>query len=139
MVNEQMLQGRWNEIKGKIKEHWGLLTDDDLQSFQGNLDQLVGTIQRKTGETRDTIEQYLNQVTSEGPSVMGRASETARQYAEQATSTIQDASHQAMEGMRQGYAQAGRMVQQNPGQSVAIAAGVGLFVGVLLGLMMRPR
>jgi uncharacterized protein YjbJ (UPF0337 family) len=139
MVNEQMLQGRWNEIKGKIKEHWGLLTDDDLQAFQGNLDQLVGTIQRKTGETRETIEEYLNQVTSEGPSVMGRAGETARQYAEQATSTIQDASRQAMEGMRQGYSQAGRMVQQNPGQSVAIAAGAGLFVGVLLGLMMRPR
>ena len=139
MVNQQMLQGRWNEIKGQLKERWGTLTDDDLQSFQGNLDQLVGTIQRKTGETRDSIEQYLDQVASQGSSAMGRAGETARQYAQQAGSSIQQASRQAMEGMRQGYTQASHMVQDKPGQSLMVALGAGLFVGVLLGLAMRSR
>jgi len=50
MINEQVLQGNWNEIKGKIRSKWGQLTNDDLQSFDGNVDRLVGLIQRKTGE-----------------------------------------------------------------------------------------
>ena len=52
MVNEQVLSGKWNEISGKIREKWGQLTDDDMQTFHGNATQLVGLIQRKTGEAR---------------------------------------------------------------------------------------
>lgn len=41
MVNQQVLAGHWNELRGKLKEKWGKLTDDDLLSFNGNVDQLV--------------------------------------------------------------------------------------------------
>ena len=51
MVNQQVLAGHWNEVRGKLKEKWGKLTDDDLRHFNGNVDQLVGRIQQKTGET----------------------------------------------------------------------------------------
>lgn len=139
MVNQQMLLGRWNEIKGQLKERWGMLTEDDLESFQGNLDELVGTIQRKTGETRDSIEQYLDQVTSQSSAAMHGASDVAREYAQRAGSSIQQASRQAMESMRQGYSQASHMMQDKPGQSLMVAVGAGLFVGVLLGLVMRSR
>ena len=47
MVNQQTLQGNWNEIKGKLRSKWGQLTNDDLQSVHGNVDQLIGLIQRK--------------------------------------------------------------------------------------------
>ncbi len=139
MINQQMLEGHWTEIKGKLKERWGALTDDDLQAFQGSIDQLVGTIQSKTGETRDNIEEFLHQATSQMGSTMERARESARQYAQQASSTIQQASRQAIEGMRHGYSQASHMVQDKPGQSLAVALGAGLFIGVLLGLVLRPR
>ena len=49
MVNQQALEGNWNVIKGKIRTHWGQLTDDDLPQFHGEVDKLVGTIQRKNG------------------------------------------------------------------------------------------
>ena len=52
MVNQQTLQGNWNELKGKLREKWGQLTNEDLQVAQGNVDQLIGLIQRKTGEAR---------------------------------------------------------------------------------------
>jgi len=52
-VNQQTLEGNWNEIKGKLHERWGQLTQDDLQRARGDVDQLVGLIQRKTGEARN--------------------------------------------------------------------------------------
>ena len=51
MINQQTLEGHWNEIKGALKEHWVELTNDDVRRFNGDVDQLVGTIQRRTGET----------------------------------------------------------------------------------------
>jgi uncharacterized protein YjbJ (UPF0337 family) len=55
VLNQQVLQGNWNEIRGKLREKWGELTNDDVQSFNGNVDQLIGSIQRKTGESRESI------------------------------------------------------------------------------------
>ncbi len=54
------IRGNWNEVKGKVKEHWGNLTDDDLQYQEGKDDQLVGRIQEKTGESRERIVDYIN-------------------------------------------------------------------------------
>ena len=61
MINQQTLQGNWNEIKGKLRSKWGSLTDDDVKVFNGNVEQLVGTIQRKTGATSESIEQFFEQ------------------------------------------------------------------------------
>jgi uncharacterized protein YjbJ (UPF0337 family) len=65
MVNQSVLQGNWKQIRGKLKEKWGNLADDDVASFDGNVDQLVGKIQQKTGETRMQVEQFLEQVSEE--------------------------------------------------------------------------
>ena len=58
-MNQQILVGNWNEIKGKLREKWGQLTDDDFQQIRGDAEQLIGVIQRKTGEAREAIEEYL--------------------------------------------------------------------------------
>lgn len=55
--------GRWNQIKGKIKQQWGKLTDDEISQSQGNLDMLVGKIQEKYGGTREEIRQQLDRLT----------------------------------------------------------------------------
>ena len=67
MVNTQAIQGSWNRLSGQLKEKWGNLTDDDLQIQGGNVDQVVGKIQQKTGETREAIEEYLNNLTFAEP------------------------------------------------------------------------
>ena len=48
------IKGDWNITKGKLKQKWAKLTDDDLQFTEGKQDELVGRIQKFTGETRET-------------------------------------------------------------------------------------
>ena len=73
MVNTQELQGSVNRLKGQVKEKWGNLTDDDLQMQGANLDQVVGRIQQKTGETREAVEEFLDKLTSHGASAVSQA------------------------------------------------------------------
>jgi len=150
MVNQQTLQGNWNEIKGKLRSKWGQLTNDDLQSAHGNIDQLVGLIQRKTGEARSSVEKFLEDATSGGSSAFSEAADTAREYAHQAMETVQQRSKQAAESFRDGYDQAGdalrqryeeaeEMIKERPAESAAVCFGVGTLVGVVLGLALRSR
>lgn len=52
-------QGRWNEIKGKVKQAYGDLTDDDLKHEEGKDDELLGRIQAKTGKGRDELVKWI--------------------------------------------------------------------------------
>ena len=150
MVNQQTLQGNWNEIKGKLRNKWGQLTNDDLQQARGSIDQLVGLIQRKTGEARTSVEKFLEDATSGGASALSSAAETAKEYAQQAMETVQDRSKQAADSVRKGYDQATEsmkhgyeeaeaMIKERPAESAAVCFGVGMLVGVLLGLTLRSR
>lgn len=139
MVNEQVLRGNWNEIKGKLNKRWGQLSGDELQGALGNVDQLVGLIQRKTGEARGEVERYLEELTSQGSSAAAQATESVRQYAHQTAESIQESTHQAAEHVRQGYAEAERIVRERPFESLAVCFGVGLISGVVIGLFMRSR
>ena len=53
------LKGSWNETKGKIKQAYGDLTDDDLQYEEGKDDELVGRLQTKLGKTKDEIVKWI--------------------------------------------------------------------------------
>lgn len=59
-MSDLKLKGSWNELKGKVKQKWGELTDDDLTYAEGKEDELVGKLQKKTGQTRDEVVNYLN-------------------------------------------------------------------------------
>lgn len=54
------LRGAWNEVKGKVKQSYADLTDDDLLYEEGKEDELVGRLQTKTGKTRDEVVNWLN-------------------------------------------------------------------------------
>ena len=149
-MNQQTLEGNWNEIKGKLHERWGQLTSDDLQKARGNVDQLVGMIQRKTGEARERVEQYLAELTAGGAGGVSKVAETvrnyansaaesARGYASTATETAEEARARAAEMLRGGYVQTERMIQQRPIESLAVGFGAGLITGVVLGLVLRSR
>jgi uncharacterized protein YjbJ (UPF0337 family) len=60
-MNWDRIEGRWQETKGKIREQWGKLTDDDLDIIAGKRDQLVGILQRRYGETRDEMERQVRE------------------------------------------------------------------------------
>lgn len=54
------IKGGWNELKGKIKEAYGDLTDDDLVREEGKDDELLGKLQKKTGKGRDELVKWIN-------------------------------------------------------------------------------
>lgn len=53
------IKGQWNIIKGKIKQHWGNLTDDDLEYSEGKMDETIGRIQKRTGKSRKEIQEAI--------------------------------------------------------------------------------
>ena len=55
-----LVKGNWNIVKGNLKQKWADLTDDDLTYEEGKEDEMLGRIQKKTGETKDTVNSYIN-------------------------------------------------------------------------------
>ncbi len=59
-MNEDILQGKWTQLKGKVKEQWGELTDDEIDQLDGKKDQLVGRVQERYGIARDQAERDVD-------------------------------------------------------------------------------
>lgn len=58
-MNTTKLKGNWNVAKGKLKQKYGNLTDNDLTFLEGREDEMLGRIQQKTGASRDELDRYL--------------------------------------------------------------------------------
>ena len=58
--SEMKWEGRWDQLKGKARQAWGNLTDDDLDVAEGNYEELVGRIKEKTGESAEEIKARLD-------------------------------------------------------------------------------
>mgnify|MGYP000636463840 CR=1 FL=1 len=54
------VKGNWNIIKGKLKEEYAELTDDDLLYQEGQEDELLGRIQKKTGKTKEEVKSWID-------------------------------------------------------------------------------
>lgn len=60
-MNRDILEGKWKQLRGKVREEWGELTDDELDQINGQRDQLIGKIQEKYGYTRDEAERQVDE------------------------------------------------------------------------------
>ena len=56
-MNEDILKGKWKEIKGEVKQKWGKLTDDDLTQIEGKEEQLLGLLQQRYGYAKEKAEE----------------------------------------------------------------------------------
>ena len=63
-MNKLEIKGDWNITKGKLKQKWAKLTDDDLQFVEGKQEELLGRIQKRTGETREAVEKTIKDTCS---------------------------------------------------------------------------
>ncbi len=131
-INAQELQGQWNQLQGKVKEKWGTLTDDDLNISSGNIDQLVGKIQQRTGEGREAVENFLSSLTSGGSSTLAGAAGAVSNLAQQAGDRFRDRYGNLSDSAQD-------LVRHNPSQSVVAAFGVGIVAGLIVGLSFRSR
>lgn len=60
-MNSDTLKGQWKQLKGKAKERWGKLTDDELDVIEGNTEQLTGKVQEHYGRTREQAEKEVKE------------------------------------------------------------------------------
>ncbi|HWI83421.1 CsbD family protein [Ramlibacter sp.] len=68
-MNQDRVDGNWKQVKGKLKEQWGKLTDDDLDVIAGRRDQLLGRIQERHGLARDEAQRQLETFSRQNPEI----------------------------------------------------------------------
>lgn len=153
MPNEQVIQGHWTELRGRMKQRWGSLTDDDLALAEGRIETLVGMIQKRTGQSRESIEGAIDKMAAEYESHAEKARRKAssavdqtREYADHAAQRARqqvDDLHRNYDEMsqkaRDQVHQAEDCIRKNPLESVLVSFGAGLVAGLLVGLCCRPN
>ena len=71
-MNKDIFEGKWKEMRGQIKEWWGMLTDDDLEQAAGNAEQIIGLLQQKYGYTRKAAEEEFNRRVNEAKDALDK-------------------------------------------------------------------
>ncbi|HET9377046.1 MAG TPA: CsbD family protein [Chthoniobacterales bacterium] len=61
-MNKLQIKGTWNELKGKLKQQYGNLTDDDLVFSEGKEDELLGRLQKKLGKSKDEVRHIIEKL-----------------------------------------------------------------------------
>lgn len=61
-MNSDQMKGNWKQVKGKVQEKWGELTDDELDQIAGDREQLIGKIQEKYGVAREDAEKKVDEL-----------------------------------------------------------------------------
>lgn len=59
-ATQDKIKGNWNQLKGKLKQQYGELTDDDLKYTEGKEDELLGRIQEKSGKSKDEVKKFID-------------------------------------------------------------------------------
>jgi uncharacterized protein YjbJ (UPF0337 family) len=61
-MTELNLKGNWNELKGKLKQQYGQLTDDDLTFAEGKEEEMLGRLQQRLGQTKEEVRDMLGKL-----------------------------------------------------------------------------
>ncbi len=131
-INQEVIEGGWTQVKGRIRQRWGELSDQELEEARGNVEQLVGLIEQRTGQAREEVESYLEDATADSASTMHKAADAVKSQAGQAAESASDAA-------RAGYIQTQRLIRDRPMESLTVCFGVGLITGVVVGLLLRSK
>ncbi len=135
MTTKQEAAGHWKTIVGAVKEKYGQITDNELTQLNGNVDQLIGLVQRKSGQAREQIEAFVHECGESCESMMGKASE----YASAAGDTLRGGYDTVAKQTKASYDASMKTVARHPLESVGTAFGVGLVTGLLIGLSLGAQ
>ena len=134
------VEGDWKRIKGKVKEQWGLLTDDDLTAIGGRKDQLEGKIQERYGYGKDQVRKEIDSwfrtalVANDNAEELAEQIEAIRADIQSLTSTVSRVANkqlgQAQDKAVEAMSNAEDAIRENPVSAVAIAAGLGFLFGI---------
>ena len=139
MATKEEAQGTWNQLAGAVKSKYSQITGDDLAGVNGNIQQLAGVIQKKTGKAREEIDEYLRTLSQSTATAVGRISEATIDMASKASDSLRDGYDYAKEASRDGLKVATETVQHRPGESMLLAMGIGVVAGLIIGTSICSR
>lgn len=133
MAIKDEVHGTWNHLVGAVKSKYSQITGDDVAGVNGNIHQLAGVIQKKTGKAREEIDEYLRSFSDSASTTVGRISEAAGDMASKASEAMHDGYDYARDASRSGLKAATETVQYRPGESMMLALGIGVVAGLFIG------
>lgn len=142
-MNQFTFDARWHEIKGKLKQRFGQLTDDDLAFIDGKGEELLGRLQEKLGMSADDLRHVLNELYAEAATGLDSAKQKAAEIADdlrhKASAAAEDVKAQAQAAYSQAKVRARTLweegedyVRANPRDSLLTALAAGFVTGLLL-------
>jgi uncharacterized protein YjbJ (UPF0337 family) len=135
MATKQEAAGQWKTLVGAVKEKYGQITDNELSQVKGNVDQLIGLVQRKTGQTREQVEAFVRECGEKCETVAGKVSE----FAATAGETLRDGYDSVAQHTKAGYEASVKTLSRHPLESVGTAFGIGIFAGLLIGMSLGAQ
>lgn len=139
MVTKEEAQGTWNQLASAVKSKYSQITGDDLAGVNGNIQQLAGVIQKKTGKAKEEVDEFLRSVSDSTATTVGRISEVATDMATKASETLREGYDYAKEASQDGFKVATKAVQNRPGESILLAMGIGVVAGLIIGTTMCSK
>jgi uncharacterized protein YjbJ (UPF0337 family) len=139
MVSQEKMSGNWNTVVGKVKEKFGQITHDDLTRVQGNMDQLVGLIERKAGQTREQAEAFLSTCYDKAEDTYKTVADKGQQIYNQAAGMFDEGLKQVGQKAGEGLEYAKETVTRRPTESIAVVAGLGVLAGIVIGISMCSK
>ncbi len=139
MVTKEEIQGNWNSFLGGVQKKYSEITGDDLASVKGNIQQMAGIIQRKTGQAREEIEKYLQSLTADASGALNHVSEMASSVANKANEGLREGYNYVADKSQEGYESARETVREKPVETLAIAFGIGVVAGLVAGASIFSR
>jgi len=158
---EYAVREHWDQLQDKIIKHWGLMTEEDVASCEGNVKLLVGKIHDRTGkdiaqieadlekiiatevttydQLKGTAQEYADQAAATAQQYKQQAAHAAGQYTDQARAAMEQGYDEAAARFRQGYNEAEQAIRKNPLESILTSFGTGLIAGVVVGLVLHGR
>ncbi len=79
-INENIVKGKWKEIKGDLQKAWGRLTDDELEFAKGDMTKFAGTVQRKYGLGQDEVRNRITEVFKKYEDSIDKASDEEMEH-----------------------------------------------------------
>lgn len=139
MTNEDALHDAWNELRQKLRHHWNQLTGEELECFHGDVQQLIDLVQRKTGEAREVIEGYVDELMMQAGAKLGRSADEIQELAQQSEAAIEEGAKQAVDLLRNSLRNVEAYARRRPLETIAFCFGGGLLAGLLLAATTRRR
>lgn len=150
-MNWSQFEGKWNDVKGQVKERWGRLSDDDLTRVEGKKDRLVGLIQQKYGVAKEKAEDELNDWATKATTLFDKAKEGVQQGFQ----SVREGYENATESVSEAYDQGRRYLKENnikdmagdvrdligkhPLPAVLIGVGIGYMLGRMVSSVSSNR